>query len=169
MRLALVVAVAENGVIGRAGDLPWRLSGDLKWFKNVTMGKPVIMGRKTFESIGKALPGRANIVITRRADFVAPGAEVVDSVDAGLAAARAAAEAGGVDEICVIGGAEIYQATLSRADRIYLTRVRAAPDGDAYFPALEDADWRAESAGRVVSGPKNDYDADLVILDRFTA
>ncbi|MEO0399724.1 MAG: dihydrofolate reductase [Pseudomonadota bacterium] len=167
LRIALVVAAAENNVIGRNGDLPWRMSGDLKWFKQVTMGKPIIMGRKTFESIGKPLPGRTNIVVTRRTDFDVDGAEVFASLDAAIDRARDVAIGDGVDEICVIGGAEIYRETLAIADRLYLTRIAATPEGDAYFPSLDAAEWRVERVGGLSPDEKNNFAADFLIMDRL--
>jgi len=134
--LSLIVAVADNGVIGHNGDLPWRIPGDMKFFKATTMGKPIVMGRKTWESLGRALPGRENIVVTRSAGFDAPGASVVESLDAALAQVPDA------DEVMVIGGAEIYALALPHVARIYLTQVHAAPDGDTHFPDLQAADWR---------------------------
>jgi dihydrofolate reductase len=136
-RVTLVVAVAENGVIGREGGLPWRLPADLQRFKALTLGKPVLMGRRTFESIGRALPGRHNIVLTRRRSDVAPlpGVTVVHDWEAALAAAGDAAE------IMVIGGAEIYAMALPHADRIELTRVHATIDGDTHFPAIDAERW----------------------------
>ncbi|MGE0114283.1 MAG: type 3 dihydrofolate reductase [Steroidobacteraceae bacterium] len=137
MKLALIVAVADNGVIGQQNGLPWRLPGDLKRFKALTMGKPIIMGRKTFDSIGRPLPGRTNIVISRQSQLSLPGCTVVSSLPAALAAA------GEVDEAIIIGGAEIYRQSLPLAGRIYLTQVHAAVTGDATFPALDTAQWRS--------------------------
>jgi dihydrofolate reductase len=139
--VSLIVAAAANGVIGCDNQMPWHLPEDLAHFKRLTLGHPVVMGRKTYESIlaalGKPLPGRTNIVVTRQAGFAAPGCIVAASLDAALAAAARAAE-----EIFVIGGAEIYRLALERADRVYLTRIDAAFDGDATFPALDPAAWR---------------------------
>ncbi len=135
MRLSLIVAVADNGVIGRDGQLPWRLPADLKHFKAVTMGKPVLMGRRTWESIGRPLPGRRNVVISRQPGFRADGAEVFPDVDSALAAVAAEAE------VTVIGGAEIYRVLLHRAEVLHLTRVHAQVGGDAFFPELG-AGWR---------------------------
>ncbi len=136
-KISIVVAVAANGVIGRDGDLPWRLSTDLKRFKALTIGKPVIMGRKTWASLGRPLPGRANIVITRNAEFAAEGAEVVPSLDAAIALANREAEATGVDEICVIGGGEIYRQSITLADILHVTEVQAEVDGDTRFPNID--------------------------------
>lgn len=137
LRVCLIVAVAENGVIGRDGALPWRIPEDLQHFKRTTLGKPIIMGRKTWESIGKPLPGRTNIVVTRQKDFRAPGATVV----ADLAAAYEAAELSGAEEAMVIGGAEIYAAALDDAACIHLTEVHTAPEGDTTFEFDRTA-WR---------------------------
>lgn len=161
--LSLVVAVAHNGVIGRDGGLPWHISSDLKRFKAITMGKPVIMGRKTWESLPrKPLPGRRNIVVTRQADFVAEGAAVVADVDAALAVA--ALEPSG--EICVIGGGDIYRQLLPQAHRIYLTEVQMDADGDTHFPALDAAQWREVSREHVAAGPQDSCDFVLRVLER---
>ncbi len=136
-KISIVVAVAANGVIGRDGDLPWRLSTDLKRFKALTMGKPVIMGRKTWASLGRPLPGRANIVITRNADFVAEGASVVPSLEAAIALAKREAQATGADEICVIGGGEIYRQSIGVADILHVTEVQATVEGDTRFPDID--------------------------------
>lgn len=136
-KISIVVAVAANGVIGREGDLPWRLSTDLKRFKALTMGKPVIMGRKTWASLGRPLPGRANIVVTRNADFAAEGASVVGSLDAAIALARREAAATGAEEICVIGGGEIYRQSIALADILHVTEVQAEVDGDTRFPDID--------------------------------
>jgi len=141
VRLALIAAVARNGVIGRGGDLPWRIPADLQFFKTTTMGKPMIMGRRTFESIGKALPGRTNIVITRSVGFTADDVEVAADLDQALAIAAGQ----GADEVMVIGGGEIYAAALPRADRLYLTEVHIDAEGDVHFPTLDRAQWREAS------------------------
>lgn len=161
-RVALVVAVARNGVIGAGGDLVWRISDDLKWFKKVTMGKPIVMGRKTYESIGKPLPGRANIVITRNPDYAPEGVSVVRTVEAALDLAREE----GADEICIIGGGEIYAQTLPLADRIYLTRVDAAPEGDVFFPNLDETTWRATRESVCEKSDRNEHACEFFILDR---
>jgi dihydrofolate reductase len=164
IRLSIIAAVAENGVIGAGNAMPWKLSSDLRRFKTLTMGKPVIMGRKTFSSIGKPLPGRPNIVVTRQADFVPGGVTVAASVDAALAAAEAAA---GGDEIMVIGGGEVYRAAIDRADRLYITHVEAVPDGDTHFPPIDPAIWRATTAERLPSGPKDSEASTFVIYERI--
>ncbi len=156
-RIALVAAVARNGIIGRRGQLPWQLSSDLKHFKVITMGKPVIMGRKTWESLPKKpLPGRDNIVATRNPRYRAEGAIVVDDIDAAIASGKVLAERRGVDEIAVIGGAEVFAALFDRAERIYLTEVDLEVEGDAVFPALDPQDWREIAARTFPRGEKDD-------------
>lgn len=150
--ISLLVAVAENGVIGRDNGMPWHLPDDLKRFKSLTMGKPVLMGRKTFESIGKPLPGRTSLVLTRSRDWSAAGAVVVHSLDEAVereAEIRAAQAADGsverardLPELVCVGGAEVYRLALPRARRIYLTRVLATVDGDTIFPCLDEQAWQ---------------------------
>jgi dihydrofolate reductase len=165
-KLTLVVAVAKNGVIGRDGDLPWRLSSDMKRFKAATMGKPVLMGRKTWQSLQvRPLPGRQNLVLTRDANFKADGAWVYTDLAAMLAAGRAMAQTSGADEVCVIGGAQLYEATLPIADRIVLTEVNLAPQGDARLD-LDLSAWRELSAEPVARGPKDDADFTVRVLER---
>ena len=166
-RIALVVAVADNGVIGRQGGLAWRLSSDLKFFRKVTMNKPLIMGRKTFESIGKPLDGRDNIVITRNSAFEAPGILVAANLEDALELAREKARMRGADEISIIGGAQIYALALPRADRIYLTRIHASPDGDIFFPQIDKAQWREVSRERHAAGPKDSADYSFIMLERI--
>ncbi|MEQ9143777.1 MAG: dihydrofolate reductase [Parvibaculaceae bacterium] len=167
MHISFVVAIAENSVIGQGGDLPWKISGDMKHFKAVTLGKPIIMGRKTWESFPRRpLPGRPNLIVTRNADYDAPGGEVFTSVEAALARAKELCGELGVDEIMILGGAEIYAATLPMADRIYLTRVHASPEGDTSFPDFDPADWKEV---RNVRQPKDEGDSDeysLIVLER---
>ncbi|MEM9171153.1 MAG: dihydrofolate reductase [Pseudomonadota bacterium] len=140
MIVSLIVAVSDNGVIGKDNALPWRLPADLKYFKRVTMGKPIVMGRKTWESIGKPLPCRRNIVVTRNVDFAADGAEVVNSLEAALASLNE------MTEVMIIGGAQIYAAAMTHVDRVYLTRVHVDIEaGDAFFPTLDESQWFAVS------------------------
>jgi dihydrofolate reductase len=140
--LAIIAAIGRNGVIGYANRLPWHLSSDLKRFKAITMGKPLIMGRKTFQSIGRALPGRETIVVTRDPDFAVPaGVHLAHGLDHALALAAERAEAMGADEIILAGGGDLYNALIDRADRLYLTLVDLAPDGDAHFPSIEPDQW----------------------------
>lgn len=137
MEIALVVAVADNGVIGRAGTLPWHLPADLKRFRQRTVGHHIVMGRRTWASIGRPLPGRTNIVVSRDRTLALPGCIVVHSLDAAIEHARAAGER----ELFVIGGGELYREALPMADRVYVTRVHATPEGDTFFPELDPADW----------------------------
>ena len=165
--LTLVVAVAQNNVIGREGGLPWHLSGDLKRFKADTIGKPVIMGRKTFLSIGKPLPGRDNIVVTRDANFKPEGVIVAASLDAALALAAQAAAARDADDIAVIGGGEIYNQLFERADRLILTHVFASPDGDTLFPAVDPATWEEVESEDFPAGEKDSHATRRVVYCRI--
>lgn len=166
-KLTLVVAVARNGVIGRDGALPWRLKSDMARFKAATMGKPVLMGRKTWDSLFvQPLPGRRNLVLTRDASFRPKDAFAFTKLDAFLAAGRAMAEEMGVDELSVIGGSLLYAETLPLAERIRLTEVALEPEGDAHFPALDPAHWREVSREAVSAGPNDDADYVVRVLDR---
>ena len=161
--IALIVAVAENGVIGRDGKLPWRIPEDMKWFKARTEGRPLIMGRKTWESFPKRpLPGRTNIVITRDASYKAEGGVVVTS----LAAALDVAYGEEPEEIMVIGGAEIYRAALPLARRIYLTSVHGEIAGDTHFPVLDRADWNETIVGVYPSSETRPIGYSFIILDK---
>lgn len=160
MNISLVVAIAEDGVIGKGGQLPWHISEDLRHFKKVTMGKPVVMGRRTWESIGRPLPGRLNIVVTRRSDFAAPGAVVVNSLEAALKHASAGAE-----EAAIIGGAQLYVEALPIADIIYLTEIKAVFDGDTFFPKWERSEWREVSREDHAGNPSYSF----VRLERKTS
>jgi dihydrofolate reductase len=162
VRIAMIAAVAQNGVIGRNNELPWRLPGDLPRFKAITMGKPVIMGRSTFDSIGKPLPGRDNIVISRDADLRIEGAAVVATPTAALDLAQIIAVEKNLDEIIVMGGGQIYSTLL-----LYLTRVLADVAGDAYFPAVDWSDWVENSNQPVAAGSGNPYPFCYVTLDRI--
>jgi dihydrofolate reductase len=168
IKLVLVVARGANEVIGVDGDLPWKLSSDLKRFKAITMGKPVIMGRKTWASIGKPLPGRPNLIVTRDADFKADGASVWSNLEVAIAAGYAMAHASGMDEVCVIGGGELYAQTIDKADRLYVTDVDARPNGnsDAVFPKIHVDQWREMAREDFPAGPKDDHAFSMRILDR---
>ena len=157
--ISLIVAVSTNNVIGVAGGLPWHLSDDLKRFKAITMGKPIVMGRKTFESIGRPLPGRQNIVVTSQSEFIAPGCEVVNSPQAAVATAGGA-------EIMVIGGGEIYQSFLPLAERVYLTRVHVEVEGDAFFESLDPSDWSEESREDHAPDAANDHAVSYLVYAR---
>ncbi len=164
--VSMVLAASENNVIGRDNDMPWRLSTDLKRFKALTLGKPVIMGRRTWQSLGRPLPGRANIVITRDADFQAEGAEVVGSLDDAITLAGARAKETGMDEICVIGGGEIYRQAMPFADRLHLTRVLAFIEGDTYFPELDPQEWQLLSSEDVPVGEKDSHPTRYMVYER---
>jgi dihydrofolate reductase len=153
MKIVLVAAIGENNVIGRDGQLPWRLKSDLKHFRELTIGKPVVMGRKTFESIGKPLAGRTNIVLTRDLSVKVPGGALATSLDAALGYARDDARKRGVDEIMVIGGSDVFADTLPLAHRLEITHVHAAPKGDAYFPPIDPAVWREVVRREYPAGP----------------
>lgn len=168
MRIAIIVAAAENGVIGRNGDLPWRLPSDLRHFRALTMGKPVIMGRKTFQSLRKPLDGRDNIVVTRDPGFQAAGAHAAASLDAAIELARQCAKQRGADEIMIIGGAEIYAAARGMAGRIYLTRVHAHPQGEARFEAPQAGQWRVVSSEPMAARQGDEHAATFQVLDRIS-
>ena len=160
MRRSLVVAMARNRVIGRDNALPWRLPADLAHFKKVTMGHPIVMGRKTHESIGKALPGRLNIVVTRNRDYRAPGCTVVPSLEA---AWRAAADA---EEVCIIGGTSLFREALPIADVIHLTEVEADVEGDTYFPDFDRGEWTETQIERHGVDERHAYPLRILRLDR---
>lgn len=160
MRISLIAALARNRVIGRDNQLPWRLSADLQHFKRLTMGKPIVMGRKTYESIGKPLPGRTNIVVTRDSGFSAAGCCVVHSIDEALVAA------GGADEVMIMGGENLYLQLLPRADRLYLTEVQADVSGDAWFPEFDQTQWQELERESHRANEKNEFDYDFVVLAR---
>jgi dihydrofolate reductase len=156
MKIVLVAAIGENNVIGRAGQLPWRLKSDLKHFRALTIGKPVVMGRKTYESIGKPLQGRTNIVLSRDLSLKVPGGVLATSLDAALAIARQDAAKRGVDEIMVIGGSDVFEATVAMASRLQITHVEAAPEGDALFPPIDPEVWREVTREEHAAGPGDD-------------
>jgi len=158
--ICIIVAAAHNGVIGSDNRLPWHLPDDLKRFKALSLGKPVVMGRRTFESIGRPLPGRRNIVVSRRPGLAIAGAVVAHSLDAALAAAD------GAPEIVVIGGAEIFRQVLPRTDTIHLTRVHATVPGDAVFPGLDAGRWRETAVEHHAADERHAYAFDFVTLQR---
>ncbi|MGJ0534804.1 MAG: dihydrofolate reductase [Methylocystis sp.] len=143
--LCLIAALAQNRVIGRDNQLPWHLPADLKHFKALTLGKPIIMGRKTWDSLGRPLPGRLNLVVSRQPGLQLEGAEVFATLDAAVERAEQWARERGAGELMLIGGAQLYGQALARAERLYLTRVALSPEGDAWFPAFSEADWRRDS------------------------
>jgi dihydrofolate reductase len=162
MIVSLIVAVDEAGGIGKDGRLPWRLSSDLKRFKEITMGHHIIAGRKTYESIGKPLPGRETIVVTRNPGYRAEGISVVHSLVEAIELARARGET----EAIIVGGAEIYREGLALADRIYLTRVDARVDADTYFPEWDPAEWKVEESASMLADEKNQYACAFKVLSR---
>lgn len=168
MDIAIYVAIAENGVIGREGGLPWRLSTDLKRFKAETMGKPIVMGRKTWESFPRRpLPGRQNIVITRDPAYRAEGADVVHSLEDALALARTRARCdAAADEICIVGGGQVYAQALPLADRLHVTHVLAQVEGDAHFPPIDSAQWRVVSRQNVPVGEKDSQPTCYTVYER---
>jgi dihydrofolate reductase len=166
--IALVVAMGENRAIGRGGDLPWHLRSDMRYFRSITMGKPIIMGRLTFMSLPRALDGRLNIVLTRNAAFEAPGAVMAYNLEEALDVARRAAQRAGVDEIMVMGGEDVFREVLPQAGRIYLTEVHASPHADTWFPELDMSEWREVSRETLRAGPKDDHDFSFVVLDRIS-
>ncbi len=167
MKLALICAMSENRVIGRNNDLPWHLPEDLKYFKRTTMGSCMIMGRNTWESIGRALPGRTSIVITSRDDYVAEGAEVAGSLNAAIERARSISAKSGSSEAFVIGGAVLYQAALPLADTIHLTRVHANVEGDTYLHEFDESNWKEVSREEYSSDEANGYDYSICVLERI--
>ncbi|MDB5623070.1 MAG: diacylglycerol kinase [Devosia sp.] len=182
--IAMIAAVARNGVIGSAQSIPWRIPSDFAFFKRTTMGKPMIMGRKQFETVGKPLPGRTNIVVTRQAGFAPAGVLVVSSLAAALAQAQRIAEgdgAGGITdvggaaeiasargsaEIMVIGGGEIYRQLMDRADRLYISHVELAPEGDVLFPAIDPAIWRVVDEPAIEPSPKDEAAYRVKVYER---
>jgi len=166
MRISLIVAMSTNRVIGKDNGLIWHLPGDLKFFKTTTMGKPMIMGRNTFDSIGKPLPGRTNIVITRNQNYSPDGVKVTHSLDEALSLAREIAIKDGVDEIMIIGGAQIYEQSCAVANRLYLTQVHATLEGDAFFPEFNLNDWQEVEREDFKASEKNPFDYSFIILDK---
>ena len=169
MEIVLIAAVADNGVIGSAGAIPWRQKTDQQRLKAMTMGRPVVMGRKTFLSLRRPLPGRTNIVVTRDANFRGPGAVVTTSLSDARAVATGDALRRSVTEIAVIGGAEIYAQWMDVADRLEITEVHARPEGDTYFAAIEPADWEEVARVRNSSGPDDSVDFSYVTYHRRRA
>lgn len=168
MKLSMIVAMAENRVIGRDNKLPWYLPEDLKYFKQVTMGKPIIMGRKTFESIGRPLPGRPNIVLSRSGFDAPEGVHVVATLEEAKALAESLAVINGYEEAMIIGGAQIYGMAFDQCDRFYLTQVHANVDGDAYFPEFDRSAWTEIGREDFSAEGPNPYDYSFIVLERAT-
>ena len=160
MRLSIIVAMDEQGVIGADGALPWRLSADLQNFKKITMGKPIIMGRKTHESIGRPLPGRENVILSRQPGYHSRGCVVCDSIE------QALKQYAGHKELMIIGGAELYRQTIDRAQCLYLTRVHAKVAGDTRFPDYEPSAWKETERKEFARDEKNEYAFTYTILKK---
>ena len=160
MAISIIVAISQNGIIGREMDLPWHISADLKRFKALTMGHHIVMGRKTYESIGRLLPGRSTVIITRQSDYQIPGAIVVNSIDEALAVA------GDDSETFIVGGSQIYNLALPLVDTLYITRVHATVDGDTRLDAVDWSGWKCESSERHSAGEKNDHEYSFEIYRR---
>ncbi len=169
-QIVLVAAIAENGVIGQGGDLPWRLKSDMRHFREFTWGKPVVAGRKTYQSFArKPLPGRTNIVVTRDPALTLAGALVTTSLAAALEAACGDALRRGVDEVCVVGGSDIYAQTIADADRLVITRVKLRPGGDAQFPSIDPRVWREVVRTEHPAGPDDDAAYSTCVYQRVGA
>ena len=166
VKIVLVAAIGENNVIGRNGELPWRLKSDLAHFRRVTINKPVVMGRKTFQSIGQPLKDRTNIVITRDPVFAAPGVLTANSFKAAMALAGQDAETRGGDEVMIIGGSDVFAESLPLADRLEITHVHVAPAGDVTFPAIDPNVWRETSRTEHAAGPQDDAPFAVVTYER---
>ncbi|MEP3525935.1 MAG: dihydrofolate reductase [Hyphomicrobiales bacterium] len=167
--ISLIAAVAGNNVIGADNDMPWRLSTDLKRFKAVTMGKPIIMGRRTFESVGKALPGRLNVVVTRNQSLKLEGAVLSNSLDDAIIIAKVEAFKTGQDELMITGGGQIYASAMEYADRLYITHVDATPNGDTYFPKIDEEEWKIVFEEEVPRGEKDNAATIYRIYERKVA
>jgi dihydrofolate reductase len=165
-RLAMIVARAKNGVIGRDGGMPWRLKAELQHFKKTTMGKPILMGRKTWESLPKLLPGRPHFVLSRDPRYVAEGGLAFNDLSAMLARGAEVAAAAGVDEFMIIGGESLYALAFARAERLYLTEVDAEIEGDARFPDFDETEWREVEAVRHEADTDNAHSFTIRVLDR---
>lgn len=166
MIFSIIVAAAENDVIGKDGKMPWHMSSDLKTFRRLTMGKPIVMGRRTFASIGKPLDGRDNIVVTRDPFFEVAGVSACASVGEALTLARVMAMTRGADEVMIIGGAQIYDCVMDDVSRIYFTRVHATPEGDRYFATPDPQVWREVSREALPKGGRDDYNSTLIVYER---
>ncbi len=166
-KISIVVAVADNGVIGRDNGLPWRLPKDLPYFKRITIGHPVVMGRLTYDSIGKPLPGRTNIVVTRQSDWTADGVEVVHDLTAAIESAATCEQGVASGRIMIIGGAQLYEQSLALCDSMYLTEVHAEISGDAKFPVFDKNEWREISREKNAACEKNPHPYSFVYLERI--
>lgn len=166
IKIAMIAGVAENAVIGNDQTIPWRIPSDMRFFKRTTWGKPIIMGRKQYETVGKPLPGRTNIVVTRQQGYHPEGVLVFTSIDAALDKAREIAKSDGVDEIMIIGGGQLYAQLMARADRLYISHVDLAPPGDVLFPEITPADWVVVDLPEVEPSPKDEASYRVKVYER---
>ena len=166
VRIAMIAGVAENGVIGSHQTIPWRIPSDFAYFKRMTMGKPIVMGRKQFETVGKPLPGRTNIIVTRQQGYQPEGTLVFSSIDAALAEARSIAAADGVDEIMIIGGGEIYAQLMPQADRLYISHIDLHPEGDVRFPAIQPEEWVVVDLPEITPSEKDSASYRVKVYER---
>ena len=169
IRISMIAGVAGNGVIGSEQTIPWRVPSDMAFFKKTTMGKPIVMGRKQYETVGKPLPGRTNIVITRQKDYRREGIVVFHSIEDALEKAGQIAAADGVDEIMIIGGGELYAQLMPRADRLYITHIDLTPAGDVRFPAIEPEEWAVIDLPEVMPSPKDEATYRVKVYERRKA
>jgi dihydrofolate reductase len=167
IRVAMIAGVAENGVIGVSGKIPWRIPSDMAFFRRTTMGKPIVMGRKQYESVGRPLPGRTNLVVSRQPGYQPDGVIVINDLDAAIDHALAIAEADGADEAMIIGGGEIYAEAMPRADRLYISHVALNPAGDVRFPAIDPATWRLLAEPPVEPLPKDEAAYRIAVYGRW--
>jgi len=168
VKIAMIAAVARNGVIGNEQDIPWRIPSDFAFFKRTTMGKPMVMGRKQYETVGKPLPGRTNIIVTRDPDFRAEGTVVVHTLDEALRRAAEIAARDGVNEVMIIGGGTIYEQLMPRADRLYISHVDLEPEGNVHFPPIEPELWRVVEEPEVASDPRDAAQYRVKVYERRT-
>lgn len=166
VKIAMIAGVAENGVIGSDQTIPWSVPSDMAFFKRSTMGKPIVMGRKQFETVGRALPGRTNIVVTRQQGYQPDGVLVFHDVDSALVTARQVAEADGVDEIMIIGGGELYAQLIGRADRLYITHIDLSPRGDVRFPDIAPEQWVVVDLPEIAPSPRDEATYRVKVYDR---
>lgn len=164
--IAMIAGVAENGVIGAKGTIPWRIPSDMAFFKRTTMGKPIIMGRRQYESVGRPLPGRTNLVVSRRPGYQPEGVIVINDLEAALEHGRTIAAADGAGEAMVIGGGEIYAAAMPVADRLYISHIALAPPGDVVFPEIDPAVWQVVAEPTLEPSPKDDAVFTVRIYER---
>lgn len=165
--VAMIAAVAENRVIGKAGGLPWRIPSDMAFFRRTTMGKPIVMGRKQFETVGKPLPGRTNIVVSRQPGYQPDGVLVIDDLAAAVEHAKVIAKADSIDEVVVIGGGEIYRAAMPHADRLYISHVAMAPDGDVLFPLIDPGEWKVIAEPEPPADPRDEASYAVKLYERW--